>query len=143
MNIFALLSLGLLTGNELSVGALQSPALARLEPHARVAGAQAMARSLGRVMPFWMAATLLLLAATTWRASSNKTLWGASSLVMFLVIVWTLFLPLPINNRIVLWNLSDLPSNWRDELSSFSLFHNIRVAMLLLSTVLALRAATS
>ena len=143
MNILALLSLGLLTGNELSVGAFQGPALARLEPRERALGAQAMARIFGRVMPFWMAATLILLLIATFQASHHRALWGASSLVMAFVIVWTILLPLPINNRVVSWDTSHLPDNWRDELSRFALVHNIRVVLLVVANLLALYSATS
>jgi len=143
MNILALLSLGLLSGNELAVGAFVNPSLARLAARERAAGAQALARTLGRVMPFWMAATLLLLGLAAFRAPSNHGLWGASASLMALVIAWTIALPVPINNRVARWNLDALPSNWREELRAFALFHNVRVGMLLLSFFLALRGALS
>jgi len=143
MNILALLFLGLLSGNELAVGAFVNPSLARLAARERAAGAQTLARTLGRVMPFWMAATLLLLGFWAFKTPAHQNLWGASAALMALVIAWTIALPVPINNRVAKWNLDALPSNWRDELRLFSFYHNIRVGMLVLSFLLALRGATA
>jgi hypothetical protein len=143
MNILALLSLGLLSGNELSIGAFVNPSLSRLNAREQAAGSQAMARTLGRVMPFWMAATLLLLGLAAFQNSKNKRLWGGSALLMAFVVAWSATLPLPINNRVARWELDLLPSNWRTELQTFSLYHNIRVIALLTSFLLALRGATS
>lgn len=143
MNILALLSLGLLTGNEFSIGAFTNPSLARLDWHQQAPMRQPMARLLGRVMPFWMAGTLALLGLATWRAQQKRPFWLASALLLALVIAWSVTLPVPINNRVSKWELDTLPFNWRDELRTFDFYHQVRVVALLASLLCALRGASS
>ena len=50
----------LLTGSELAVGAFVHPVLSKLQDAAHAEAAKPLARLLGKVMPFWYAAALLL-----------------------------------------------------------------------------------
>ncbi len=138
MNILALLLLGTLTGNELAVSAFVHPAISRLPDAAHAASAQSIARIYGKYAPFWYAATIIAAAFVAWRTPSNqpnKLALIISALLLVAVLVWTLVGPVPLNNRICAWNLSDLPSNWKDQRSRWDTLHAIRVGMLLLSLV--------
>ena len=54
LDTMALTVAGLLVGNEFAIAASVHPTLNRLPDHAHAAGASALARLLGRVMPFWL-----------------------------------------------------------------------------------------
>ncbi|HEY0793938.1 MAG TPA: anthrone oxygenase family protein, partial [Chthoniobacterales bacterium] len=94
----------------------------------------------GRVMPFWYALTLLLsvavvvLARTAWTLSWWLAL-GAAALFA-LMIVYTVLLPVPINNQVARWRPEALPANWRPLRRRWDTLHAIRVGVLLVALVL-------
>jgi hypothetical protein len=144
MQILALLLLGTLTGNELAVSAFVHPAISKLPDAAHAASAQAIARIYGKYAPFWYAATIitLILLALRPSAASNKTMLVVSAAFSIVALVFSLVGPVPINNRIVGWNLNDLPTNWKQERARWDTLHAIRVGILLAS-LLALALGTT
>ncbi len=132
----------LLVGNELSVAIFFHPTLAKLPDKVHAAAAKALARLLGRVMPFWYALVLILtiLEALLHRPllrvpglffSLSSCLWGLS-------IIYTILGPVPINNRVASWNLDGLPENWRRDRERWDQLHRLRVILLLVALVLQL-----
>ncbi len=87
----AIVASGLMVGNELAVSAFVHPRLRVLDDRTHAAGAQALARIYGAVMPFWYATVLLLtvLTAATMRPAWSGRAWlaVASALLWFCAIV--------------------------------------------------------
>jgi Domain of unknown function (DUF1772) len=103
--LVALLVLGLMCGSELDVGAFAHPTLNRQPLETHILMRTAFARLLGRVMPFWMAgSTLLNLLLLLPFAQLNPEAWRLAALafaIQALAIPFSLFGPVPINNRII------------------------------------------
>lgn len=134
---FAILVLGLLTGNELAV-ALIHPVLSDLPDSTHIASVQVIGRRYGRLMPIWMALCLLLCAIATislplWSLSQQFA--AIATLLMFVSIVFSLVGPVPINDRIIRWQPQHLPSNWKHERDRWDQFHLIRVGMLAIAFI--------
>ena len=97
-----ILSVGLMVGVEFAVSAFINPVIWKLDPVPRRQAVRLFALKLGRAMPWWYAANLLLLVIQTvalrQRAAipllvSACTLWAA-------VIILTIAFLVPINNRL-------------------------------------------
>ena len=132
--LILILSTGALLGNEFSIGAFIHPALSR-EGHERFLPAiQVFARLFGKIMPFWMAATLLLhliLLVLTWRWPALSTvLLLFATLLWLAIIIFSLVGPVPINNRVTVWDLQNLPPDWRQQRQRWDQLHAIRVVII-------------
>ena len=137
--LLTLMSAALMVGNEFTVGAFIHPAFDRLPEQPQAYAARETARVFGTVMPFWMAANLLLnillvfLAAD--RYSAAWWLYSTAGVLFALVIVFSLVFPVPLNNRIAAWNPEDLPNDWRDLRRRWDKFHYVRIVLLLSALV--------
>jgi hypothetical protein len=60
LNVTAILVAGLMVGSELAIAALIHPTLETLKDEVHLPAATALARVLGKLMPFWYALVLLL-----------------------------------------------------------------------------------
>jgi Domain of unknown function (DUF1772) len=127
----ALVIAGPMVGVEIAVAAFTHPVFDRLPDDAFRQARSAGSRLLGKVMPFWYVATLVVLivaAAVTW----PNWLIIAAAAVLALVVLMTVTLMVPINNRIGAWSDSadrGLARRW-DRL------HWVRVTLLLVMVVL-------
>jgi hypothetical protein len=96
-----------------------------------VRAAQTLASALGAVMPFWYAITFLLSLAVTFLAHATwSTSWWlalGSAALFAAMIVYTVLLPVPINNQVVRWQPDSLPANWRELRRRWDMLHAIRV----------------
>lgn len=135
---------GLLVGNELAISAWVHPQLRRLPDAVHAPAAQRLARVLGRVMPGWYAAALVLtlIVALTLRfaGSPQATLAFVSAGLWAASIGYTLVGPVPINNRVAAWNLDALPANWKADRLRWDTLHAFRVVLLLASFLLLVAA---
>ena len=131
---------GTLTGNELAVAVFFHPRISRLEDAVHVRAVQTLAVAFGAVMPFWYALTLLLNLAVTWVAHPVWTIpwWLAlsSTVLMALMILYSVLLPVPINNQVARWQPDSLPANWRELRRRWDMLHAIRVGFLVVALVL-------
>jgi len=130
---FSLLSSGVLVGNELAVALFIHPVLYSVpnEAHARVV--KPLAGRLGRFMPFWYALTLVfavLQLRTEPSGSLSRWLGCAAATLMALIIILTIILMVPINNRIARWDPDRLPPNWLSMRQRWDVYHRIRVLLL-------------
>jgi uncharacterized membrane protein len=135
LQIAALLVLGLMCGSEFNVAVFGHPSLKRqpLETHIRVRSS--MAALFGRVMPFWMPASAVLnlflilpfehLAGLSWRFAA------IAFAIQFLMSVFSLLGPVPINNRIMKWTPQSLPTDWRAQESRWDRYHWFRTCCLI------------
>lgn len=133
MEIIALVLLGTLAGNELAVGAFVHPTLSRLSDENHAAAVQALGRVLGKVMPFWFVSTFLAVAHLAWHRGG--CMYWLSSLLVVASVLFTFWGPLPINHRVVAWDLKSLPSNWKADRRRWDRLHAIRILITLAALV--------
>ncbi|ORA81039.1 hypothetical protein BST28_07815 [Mycolicibacter kumamotonensis] len=122
--ILAISMAGTLVGAEFAVAAFLHPILGRLDGDAFRAARGDAARLLGRVMPFWYLASAALLGAVVVVAGSQRWLIGTGLGLMAVVVLMTVTLMVPINNRIGAGEVS------RPLVVRWDRLHGLRVAML-------------
>ena len=125
--LVALLVLGVMCGSELNVGAFAHPTLNRQPLETHIVMRAAFARLLGRVMPLWMAVSTLLnlLLLLPFQRLSPEA-WRLAALafaIQALAIPFSLFGPVPINNRIMDWTPQSVPSDWKAQEHRWDLYH--------------------
>lgn len=140
LEIAAIVLAGTLTGSELAVAVFFHPRISRLEDAVHIRAAQTLAQIFGRVMPFWYALTFLLTLAVTFVTHTTRsTPWWlalASTVLLALISVYSVLLPVPINNQIARWQPDSVPANWRELRRRWDLLHAIRVVFLVVALIL-------
>ena len=113
LEIAAIVVTGTLTGSELAVAVFFHPCISRLEDAVHIRAAQPLAKVLGTVMSSWYPFTFLLALAVTLVAHTAWTIpWWlalASTVLFALISVYSVLLPVPINNQVVRWQPDSLP----------------------------------
>src|SRR6202012_3095615 len=101
----------------LAVSAFVNPAMWRLESGPQAQGLSLLARSLGRVMPVWYGLCLALLALESLlhRHQASLTPLLAATVIWASVIVYTVSMLVPINNRIASLTGSAAVSGWKQD----------------------------
>jgi hypothetical protein len=70
--------------------------------------------SFGKIMPIWMAGTLLFhlsLLWLTWRWPACHTVLLISAVILWIIIVvFSIIGPVPINDRVIAWDVASLPA---------------------------------
>ena len=140
LETIAIVVAGTMTGNEIAIGFFVHPRLSRLDDAVHVRAVQTLAVAQGAAMPFWYALTCLLSLATTFFAQStwDTPRWlalGATALFIAMSI-YSVLLPVPINNQVARWQPDSLPSNWRELRNRWDVLHAIRVGFLVVALVL-------
>jgi uncharacterized membrane protein len=140
LEVAAIVVAGTLTGSELAVAVFFHPRISRLEDAVHIQAAQTLAKVLGMVMPFWYALTFLLALALTFVAHTTRsTTWWlalAATVLFPLISLYSVLLPVPINNQVARWQPDSVPANWRDLRRRWDLLHAIRVAFLIIALIL-------
>jgi uncharacterized membrane protein len=142
LSLLTVVSIALLVGTEFAVSAFVNPVLWKLDASARIAATRLFAALLGKVMPFWYAGNLLLLVveALVRRSQPGASLLAGAAGVWTAVILLSLLVLVPINNRMA--QLSpDAPSD-RDlrEHKRWDALHRVRVAALCAAFIASLIA---
>jgi len=75
------------------------------------------------------------------KGSQSWRLCCAAAGLMALIIILTIILMVPINNRIARWDLDRLPKDWLNTRQRWDLYHRFRVVLLGLMFALLLLAA--
>src|SRR6266568_1234034 len=92
----------------------------------------------------WYALTFLLALLVTFVAHTTRsTPWWlalASTALFALISVYSVLLPVPINNQVASWKPASVPENWRDLRRRWDLLHAIRVAFLIVALILLVAA---
>ena len=130
IEMIALVIAGPMVGVEIAVGAFTNPMLGRLPDDAFRQARSDGGRVLGKVMPFWYIATLVVLIAAA--VVTREWLIVAAAAVLAVVVLMTVTLMVPINNRIGRW--TDAPD--RDLARRWDRLHWLRIALLLAMVVL-------
>lgn len=127
IEIAPVLIAGPMVGVEFAVAAFTNPVFGRLADDAFRQARSDGSRLLGKVMPFWYIATLtvlILAAVVTWQ----NWILAAAAALMVLVVLMTVTLMVPINNRIGRWSA---PADTdRDEARRWDRLHWWRVVLL-------------
>lgn len=132
LNIVTTMCIGLMIGTEFSVSAFVNPILEKLDSVARAHATRLFARKLGTVMPFWYGLSLLLLIAETitLRQHAGMVFLAVASVIWTAVIVLTLMLLVPINNRLANMGPAAFTDALRREHRKWDALHRWRVLAL-------------
>jgi uncharacterized membrane protein len=140
LETIAIVVAGTLTGNEIAVAVFVHPRLSRLDDAVHVRAVQTLAIALGAAMPFWYALTCLLSFVTTFFAhptwSTSRWLAFGAAALFGAMIIYSVLLPVRINNQVARWQPDSLPPNWRELRRRWDTLHAIRVGFLVLALVL-------
>ncbi len=135
--LILILSTAALLGNEFSVGVFIHPALSRAHHERFLPAIQVFAALFGKIMPFWMAATVLLhliLLSLTWHwPAPNTVLLLAATLLWIVIIVFSLVGPVPINDQVKAWDPRKLPPDWQEQRRRWDRLNAVRVVMIALA----------
>jgi Domain of unknown function (DUF1772) len=132
--LILVVSTGTILGNEFSIGFLIHPALSRTDAERFLPAIQVFAKLFGKIMPFWMVGTalfhlVLLVVTWNWLAISTVLLLVAT-LLWFIICIFSLVGPVPINNRVKAWDMGNLPPDWREQRRRWDQLNAIRVVMI-------------
>jgi uncharacterized membrane protein len=137
LNVVAIVVAGLLVGNELAIAAFIHPTLNRLPDDVHLSVVIALARLLGKVMPLWYVLVLLLTLAAAWvrwHQSDRLPEWLIASAVLWvLVIVYSVTIEVPINNRVASWVAATPPADWKTFRNKWDFHHSYRVVLLMIT----------
>ena len=138
LDLFTILCLGLLTGNELAVSWFVNPAIWKLNESAQAQALSLLARSLGKAMPIWYALCLVLLIVEAYlrRNSPHVHLLYGAVILWSAAIVYTVSTLVTINNRIARLDLASLPAGWSQEHRRWDRLHRWRIGMVAIATAL-------
>src|ERR1700734_1305741 len=113
LNVIAIIVAGLMVGCELALAAFFHPTLDKLPDDIHLPAASALARVLGRFMPFWYILVFLLTLAEVlirWHQSGHVPVWIATSAILWLLAsVYSIAALVPINDRIASWETATPP----------------------------------
>ena len=103
LDILAVVCIGLLVGVEFAVSAFINPILHRLGSNEELRVIRLFATKLGKVMPFWYAFSLVLLIAEAIfrHRTSGEVLIVVAIVIWAAIILLTILILVPINNRLV------------------------------------------
>ena len=136
-NLFTILCLGLLIGNELTVSLFINPVMQQLDPRARTQALSLFAQLLGKAMPFWYTLCLLLLLAETalYRHETVLPFLIIASGLWVTVIIFSVTTLVPINDRIAALSPEASLSSWQKEHHRWEILHRWRIGLLTLAFV--------
>jgi len=137
LTIITTLCIGLLIGTEFSVSVFINPILRRLDVLAQAHAIRLFARRLGAAMPFWYAASLLLLIgeAIVYRHESGDVLLIIAGTIWAAVIIHTVLVLVPINNRMAQLGSDAFPQEAQREHNKWDSLHRFRVVALVAAMV--------
>ena len=142
LNLIVIVCIGLLVGTEFSVSVFINPVLSRLDESAQAAATRLFAIRLGRTMPFWYAASLLLLLVEAFlrRHDTGLAFLIAAIAIWVIVIILTIMFLVPINNRMILLDAGTFPEQAKRAHDRWDMMHRIRVGALTTAMVCCLFA---
>jgi uncharacterized membrane protein len=137
LDIVTTMCIGLLIGTEFSVSVFINPVLRRLDEAAQARAVGMFAKRLGTSMPFWYAASLLLLIteAIVHRHEANEVLLVIASVIWAAVIIVTLIFMVPINNRMMQLQSDSFPPEAQREHQKWDMLHRLRVVALVAAMI--------
>lgn len=137
LGIVSTMCMGLMIGTEFAVSAFVNPILEKLGDSAQAHATRLFAQKLGTVMPFWYSLNLILLIGETitMRRHAGMAFLAAASVIWVVVIVLTLMLLVPINNRIANTDSAAFTDSLRREHTRWDVLHRWRVLVVSVSMI--------
>jgi hypothetical protein len=137
LDVVTILCAALLTGNELAVSLFVNPAVWQLEERAQASALRIFARSLGKAMPFWYIASLILMIADAYlrRDEPGQTWLLVAAGLWAAIIVFTLVSLVPINNRVSAFQPENLQAGWLQQHRKWDMLHRFRILLLVLAII--------
>ena len=132
LDLFTILFVGLLVGNEFSVSAFMNPAIWKYNNRSQ---ATALASSLGAFMPGWYALCFFLLTSEAWlyRHTATAPFAITADALWLAVLVFTIALEVPLNNRLIKTPESDQSFDWLSTHRRWDTLHRIRIALVIVA----------
>jgi len=140
LDLATILCASFMTGNEIAVSLFVNPVVWLLDETPQAQALRLFAARLGKAMPIWYAASLLLMvteAALRFHQPAFPWIAGAAAL-WIAIILYTLLVLLPINNRIAALETSALPAGWRQQHRTWDKHHRVRILLLIVAVTLLL-----
>lgn len=136
-DILTIFCIGLMIGAEFTVSAFINPVVQQLEEAAQAKILSLFAALLGRVMPLWYALSLILMLIEAYfrRHEPHLSSLLIAAGIWIAVIVYTLALLVPINNRIAALDPANQPGGWRQEHKRWDTLHRWRIFLLAVAMV--------
>lgn len=130
VTVFTLLTM---VGVEFSLSAFVNPNAWRLEPASQAVLLSPLARLLGRVMPPWYAAGLVLLLIEAWlhRHTAALGLVLTASALWLAAVLGSIFLLVPLNNRVIA-----AAPGWQASHHAWDRRHRVRILVLAVAAAL-------
>lgn len=137
LNIATILCIGLLIGAEVSVSAFINPVVWKLDLAAQATAFPLFGSRLGRAMPIWYIAGLLLLVTETIanRHGSHVGLLGIAIALWGAAIALSLLSLVPINNRMVRMSADGFTQSVQRDLRKWDSLHRVRISLLAIAMV--------
>ncbi len=122
---------GLLAGNELATLIGLHPALRALPPSARIEAERTLTTRLGKIMPFYMSATVasVIAAAVDRRGTPGVRLTGSAAAASLLMLAITLTGNVPLNARTVAYPADGDPAGYAAVRRRWERLHTARVLL--------------
>ena len=132
LNIATILCIGLLIGAEFAVSAFINPVVWKLDLAAQARAFPLFGRRLGKAMPVWYIASLLLLVSEmiAHRHEPQVGLLGVAVAFWGAAIALSLLSLVPINNRMVRMDADGFTENTQRELRKWDSLHRVRISIL-------------
>ncbi len=128
--VVAVVVVGLMVGVEVSVAFVVNPIVDRLPGNAGLLARADGGRMLGRAMPVWYVASLLLTVATALLLpGAAAAAWVAGGLLV-LSVVLSVALLVPINDRAKRWTPETAPADWREQIGRWDTLHRVRIVVI-------------
>jgi uncharacterized membrane protein len=145
LDLVTIVVTGLMVGTELTVSLFINPIMWQLDSAAQSRALSLFARRLGFVMPFWYATCLILLITETVlrRGTTAFPTFLSASILWAATIVYTVALLVPINNRVAALDTGDDFQQWIKDHKRWDGFHRLRIALILITLVMATHALLS
>jgi uncharacterized membrane protein len=142
IDILTILLAGLMVGNELTVSLFINPVVRKLDAAAQTHALSLFAALLGRVMPIWYALCLVLFLVETFAHRNQPAFFPllAASVLWAIIILATIFLLVPINNRIAALAADAPLERWQPEHTRWERLHRVRILLLLIALAVVVHA---
>ncbi|HEX4165445.1 MAG TPA: DUF1772 domain-containing protein [Bryobacteraceae bacterium] len=137
LNIVTIICSGLMVGSELAVSAFVNPALWQVDDEAQAKAVSLLARTLGKIMPFWYVLCMVLLAGEVYLHGHDPDLTPllVALVIWTAVIICTVLFLVPINNRIASLQPPFFPALWKQDHKRWDTLHRWRILLLTVAMV--------
>ncbi|MGH3405562.1 MAG: anthrone oxygenase family protein [Streptosporangiaceae bacterium] len=142
--VIAATVVGTMVGVEFAVAVFVNPIFLRMPAGAAIEARADGGRVLGRVMPFWYIASLILTTglAVAVRGAPATSAAAVGAGLLAVSVIMSITLLVPINSRSATWTADHHPADWREQTQRWDRLHYARVAIIIAGFVLTLVAAT-